>query len=70
MRCIHCGEPVAPYTCGECPNNRTIDNECEICHAEIVHNIVCVQNIHVCGNDALHLSTADQDPDAFRVADE
>jgi hypothetical protein len=70
MKCVHCGEPVTPYQCAECPGQKWVQDECELCHVEVVHGIVCVQNIHVCGNDQLRLSSTDQDPDAFRVADE
>lgn len=69
LRCRHCGDPLSPArtVCPLC--RRTLGPECPVCHAELAHDVIVNQNIHLCGNPVSG-SGPDGDPDAWAKADQ
>ena len=71
--CKYCGDVIKPYAvrCERCERDCTcksavLVDACLCCHAELAHDVIKNQNIHIAGQCvALKINTPDYDPDAY-----
>ena len=73
MTCKHCGDAIAAWTCEACkplPVSSRIVDECRECHAELAHDVITNQNIHIVGHEGpWNTQGIDCDVDANKRAD-
>ena len=67
--CKHCREEISgKKRCSLCDS--VLIEQCLVCHREIAHGRIKVQNIHIVGSGAGSIvSGLDKDPDMFGRAD-
>lgn len=66
MTCIHCKSRVMHDKCLLC--NRIDSKRCTTCHDEVIHDVIKVQNIHICGSGHVIFDDGEPDIDAFKKA--